>query len=88
MKSGAAGNNILVEVEILNVSPFGIWILVQGREFLMKFEQFPWFKNATLQQIFDVEMPHSGHLYWPQLDIDLSTKSLSDPDLFPLLSKS
>ena len=32
--------------------------------------------------------PTADHLYWPELDIDLSVGSIRNPEKFPLLSKS
>jgi hypothetical protein len=34
-----------------------------------------------------VERPSADHLYWPQLDIDLSVHSIRDPAAFPLISR-
>jgi hypothetical protein len=36
----------------------------------------------------DVEWPTPDHLYWPQLDVDLSVRSIRDPSAFPLISRS
>jgi hypothetical protein len=35
-----------------------------------------------------VQRPTEDHLYWPQLDIDLSVASIRDPQSFPLLSRA
>jgi hypothetical protein len=74
-------------VEILNISSIGVWILVEGKEYLAAYDDFPWFKEAKIGEILAVEMPHSGHLYWPALDIDLAVDSLESPERFPLVSK-
>jgi len=34
-----------------------------------------------------VDQPHPGHLYWPQLDVDLAIESLEAPEKFPLVAK-
>jgi Protein of unknown function (DUF2442) len=52
------------------------------------YAEFPWFKQATIAQITDVERPSHNHLYWPRLDVDLSLESVRNPSLFPLVSKS
>ena len=53
----------------------------------MSFEDFPWFKDASVAAIFNVEEPSPNHFYWPDLDIDLGARTLEDPRWFPLVSK-
>jgi hypothetical protein len=74
-------------VEITNLSKHGFWILVQDRELFVAFEHFPWFREAPVGHILDVEMPGPDHLYWPKLDVDLSVESVEKPDDFPLVSR-
>lgn len=76
-------------VEVTHVSPHGFWLLLGEREeLLVPFAQFPWFRKATIDQISEVEWPSPDHLYWPELDIDLSVQSIRDPASFPLISKT
>ena len=86
MKSQKHGKNIS-EAEIQNVSEFGIWMLIQGREYFLSYKEFPWFQNAVVKQIYNFELLHARHLYWPELDIDLSLESLSSLEKFPLKAK-
>jgi hypothetical protein len=65
----------------------GFWLLLDDEELLVPFEQFPWFRSATVEQITTVERPTPSHLYWPQLDVDLSVESIRDPERFPLVSR-
>jgi Protein of unknown function (DUF2442) len=76
------------KVEVLNVSPQGFWPLVGGREFFLAFANFPWFRNATLQQLFTIELLHGDHLYWPELDVDLDLERIQNPENFPLVAKT
>jgi len=73
--------------EVTHVSKHGFWLLLKNEELLLPFEQFPWFRKATIEQISCVEQPSTQHLFWPQLDIDLSVNSIRNPKVFPLLSK-
>ncbi|MFZ5558557.1 MAG: DUF2442 domain-containing protein [Pseudomonadota bacterium] len=73
--------------EVTHVSRHGIWLLLGDEELFLPFEMFPWFKSATIEQISEVEWPTKDHVYWPQLDIDLSVASIRDPTAFPLISK-
>ena len=86
MKSGLHGANIS-DVEITNVSKHGFWILLSGREFFLPFEKFPWFEDARVSSILNVELPQPHHLYWPDLDIDLDVESIEHPERFPLVSR-
>lgn len=53
----------------------------------MTFEHFPWFKDASVAAIMNVQITDPGHLYWPDLDIDLAVESIEYPERFPLLVK-
>ena len=74
-------------VEISHVSQHGLWVLLDAEELFLPFEQFPWFRNATIAQICSVERPTDDHLYWKQLDIDLSVQSIRTPAAFPLVAR-
>jgi hypothetical protein len=73
--------------EISHVSRHGLWVLLDTEELFLPFEQFPWFRNATIDQISSVVRPTADHLYWEQLDIDLSVQSIRDPSAFPLVAR-
>ena len=75
-----------LEAEVTNISAHGFWVLLGTEELPVPYEQFPWFKKATVEQILAVERPTENHLYWPQLDVDLSVESLRLPEAFPLVS--
>ncbi len=77
---------VTLEVEVSHVSRQGFWLLLGNEELSVPFAQFPWFKSATIEQLSDVKRPTENHLYWPQLDIDLSVESIRDPSAFPLVS--
>ena len=73
-----------LEVEILNISIHGLWLYVKGKEYFLSYEEYPWFKDARLSEILNVQLFHGSHLYWPKLDVDLSVDSLEHPEKFPL----
>ena len=76
------------EAEVTNISPHGFWLLLDGRELFLPFGEFPWFKSASVEAIVQLEQPQPGHLYWPDLDVDLSVDSIENPDHYPLKAKS
>jgi hypothetical protein len=87
MKSETVGDNTL-EVEVTQISQNGIWMLLQGKESFLSFDNFPWFKSASVSAVQNVELLNEHHLYWPDLDIDLAVESIEHPDRFPLKSRS
>jgi hypothetical protein len=86
MRSAARGRPTS-GVEITNLSKHGFWLLTQDRELFVAFEHFPWFREAPVGHILDVELQGPGHLYWPKLDVDLSVESIEKPEAFPLVSQ-
>ncbi|HEY2323561.1 MAG TPA: DUF2442 domain-containing protein [Thermoanaerobaculia bacterium] len=70
--------------EVTNISPHGFWLLLGERELFVSFAYFPWFANASVAKIARVEWPSTDHLYWPELDVDLSVRSIEHPEDFPL----
>lgn len=73
--------------EVGNISATGLWVLWGDREYFLPCDQFPWFKDAPIKHIFNLEEPHPGHLYWPDLDVDLSLEIVQHPERFPLISE-
>ncbi len=85
MKSETLGTSTL-EVEVTQISKHGIWLLLNEKEHFLSFENFPWFKDASVFSIQNVELLNEHHLYWPELDIDLAVESIKHPEHFPLQS--
>ncbi len=78
---------VTLGVEVLNISPKGLWLFLDGREHHLAFEDFPWFRSATIAQIGHVECIGNKHLYWPDLDVDLHVESIEFPERFPLKAR-
>lgn len=76
------------EVEVTNISRHGFWVYLGDRELFLPFEEFPWFREATIDAILTVERPHPHHLHWPRLDVDLAVESIEEPDRYPLRSRA
>lgn len=86
MRSAPRGDDTS-QAEIIGISPRGIWIALGDREAFLPFKRFPWFREAPVAGILHVERPQPHHLYWPDLDIDLSVESILHPERFPLISR-
>ena len=87
MKSATPGRSTS-QVEVTNVSPHGFWLLIRDEELFVSFNEFPWFKDASIAEIARVELPSTHHLYWPELDIDLAVESIEHPERYPLVSRA
>ena len=87
MKSKRPGRSTS-KVELSNVSPHGIWLLIGDREWFLSFKYFPWFEDASIRALAKIELPSPHHLYWPELDIDLAVESIEHPERYPLVSRS
>jgi hypothetical protein len=70
------------------VSRHGLWLLLNEQEYFLPFESFPWFRDATIGQLTNVELPAAHHIYWPELDVDLAVESLTNPERYPLVSSN
>lgn len=75
-----------MKAEVTNISSHGFWLLLADEEKFLSFDVFPWFRDASIREITSVELQSANHLYWPELDIDISVESLDHPESFPLVS--
>lgn len=75
-------------VEVTNISRNGFWLLLDDRELFLPFEEFPWFRRASVESILHVERPRPQHLHWPDLDVDLTVDSIEHPERYPLKAKA
>jgi hypothetical protein len=85
MKSETLGTSTS-EVEVTQISKYGIWLLLAEKEHFLSFDNFPWFKDASVTAIQNVQLLNAHHLYWPELDVDLELGSIMTPSAFPLVS--
>lgn len=77
------GNDISAP-EITHISTHGVWLLASDQELFMPYDEFPWFKDAPVRSIINVQEMSPRHFYWPDLDVDLSLESILHPERFPL----
>jgi Protein of unknown function (DUF2442) len=72
------------QIAVTDISPDGIWVLASGEEYFLPFDQFPWFKNGTIDQVLNVVEEQPGSYHWPELDVDLGLDSIKNPEQYPL----
>lgn len=74
-------------VSVENITRWGIWLYVKGREHYLDYQHFPWFRDATLSEIQNVRLMRKSYLRWPDLDVDLELDCLAQPNKYPLIYK-
>ena len=77
-----------MQTEVTNISSHGFWILSDDKEYFLSFDDFPWFKDRTINDIINIQSFRHGHLYWESLDVDLSLEMIEHPERFPLQAKA
>ena len=75
------------EVEVTNISQHGFWLLLDERKLFLPFGKFPWFKQAPVESILNIDRPTPSHIHWSDLNVDLSIESIEHPERYPLKSK-
>jgi hypothetical protein len=73
--------------EVTHVSSHGIWLLSEGHEHFLSYDNFPWFKDASIGKVINIKEVSPGHFYWPELDIDLGIDAIEHPEKYPHKSK-
>ena len=87
MRSTPRGIGTSDRPEVARVLANGFWLRLRRDDLFIAFRDFPWFRDASVAEIFDVRSPVAGHLRWPRLDVDLEVESIRRPHRFPLISR-
>ncbi len=86
-RNGKSSSQSKSRPEILNISPFGMWVLMNKKEYFIDYSRYPWFKEANMREIGNVNIiGFNSGLHWPDLDIDVSVEALENPEQFPLIA--
>lgn len=76
---------VKTKTEVTNISPYGIWILTNNKEYFISYKDYPVFETASIKQIANVTTDCSGNLHWDELDADIELESLENPEDYPLV---
>ena len=87
MKSSVLGKNTS-GAEVQDITQAGVWVYVKGKEYMLPFTQYPWFKGAKVSEVLNLRLLHANHLYWPDLDVDVAVDSIDHPEDFPLVGRA
>ena len=82
MSSEPHGRNILGS-EVTAVGRDGFWLICHDREYFVPFNNYPAFRQATVQEIFAMEEIAPGQIRWESLDADIELEALAHPERFP-----
>jgi len=83
MNSNNTGTNTLTN-SVTNIASFGFWFLCDGKEYFVSFKDYPAFKKASVDSIFNVKQISPKQFYWEDLDVDIEIDALEKPEDFPL----
>jgi len=70
--------------EVTAIGRDGFWLISDDREFFVPYQEYPVFKGATVDQIFDMHEIAPGQFRWEKLDADIEIAALEHPEQFPL----
>lgn len=87
MKTSSGAGKRSSRCEVVNVSPFGVWLLHGDNEYFLPHTKYPWFKKAKVEDVLNVKIIRPKHLYWPALDVDLHLESITNPEHYPLIAR-
>jgi len=87
MKNDSNNNTKSTSVSVLMINGQGIMISVGGQDFFLSYNRIPWMREASINDVLNVQMCGSEAIEWPNLDVDLEIDSLRHPERYPLLIK-
>ena len=72
-------------VKVSDITESGFWIETYKERYYISRKDFPWFRDATNDELKDVwlclnvDAYHGDVLIWDTLNCDLATKDIADP---------
>ena len=87
MQTTLKNNTSSTSADVLMINDRGIMISVQGQDYFLSYNRVPWMRDATINEVLDVQMSGKNAIEWPKLDVDLEIDSLKHPERYPLLIK-
>ena|SRR3990167_6410060 len=78
------GNNTS-EVKMINSK--GFVLKINDKEYFLSFDNYPYFRDIPVQDIFNVTIDEYRDLRWEKYDIDLCEEILNNPLEYPVKMK-
>jgi hypothetical protein len=69
---------------VLVITKSGILLSIPEGEFFLPYSQYPWFREAKVSDVLQVELLGDDDLRWEALDVDLEVESIIHPERYPL----
>jgi len=67
--------------QVTNIEHDGFWLLIADGKYFVTFEDYPDFRDATIDQINNIKQSFDG-FHRPDLDVDNELDALKHPDRF------
>ena len=83
MNSENFGTSTLAN-SVTNIAPFGLWLLCNEKEYFVSFADYPDFKKASIDNIFNVMQLSPTQFHWTDIDIDIELDALENPEKYSL----
>ncbi|GHT60799.1 hypothetical protein FACS189451_01510 [Bacteroidia bacterium] len=87
MRKVSTKNGSNTSVKVHAIVSNGITVEVLGNTYFLPYNSNPWFENAKVSEVFDVEMLGNEGIRWEALDVDLAIDSFIHPERYPLIAK-
>ena len=87
MQNDSRNNTSNTSVSVLMINGQGIMISVGGQDYFLSYNRVPWMREASINDVLNVQMCGAEAVEWPSLDVDLELDSLRHPERYPLLIK-
>jgi ribosomal protein S1 len=87
MKESLLKNGNRISVKVQAIVSEGIVLDVSGKSYFLSYTANPWFKDAKISDVFDVEPVSDVGVRWKNLDVDLAINSFINPQKYPLTAK-
>ena len=85
MLTTSKSNISSTSVDVLMINDKGVMLSVQGQDYFLSYNRVPWMRDATINEVLDVQMSGKNAIEWPKLEVDLEVESLKHPERYPLL---
>lgn len=87
MNLSATGKSISDNNAITNITNVGFYFLIEDKEYFVPFAEYPVFRQATIENIYDYIILSPKQIYWKTLDCDIELDALEKPWQFTLIYK-
>jgi len=87
MNQNSKTNGANTSVKVLAIVSNGITIEAFGSVYFLPYITNPWFENAKISDVFNIEPVGRFGVRWDALDVDLAIESFIHPEKYPLIAK-